>query len=547
MRRFRDRLTQALKPSAPPASTLVYSESDNLDQYRAAADHQQQRCRMRCSRSVYCVTDDSISELAERLEENGTIDEEEDQRFNGRNGYPVVANGKASMCFKKNQVLGRLAMEQQQHTATRHRLDYRSPVVQEGFPLDMNQSNGINGTSLSSTPAVTVKMRKKKSRRWTEKDIQKRLSLPANLRLPVSVVEKLNTTPILSQPLTRKSRRASLSEIGFGKLESYERLRQLGEGTYAKVYKGWSRLTGALVALKVIPLGQEEGAPCTGIREVSLLRELSHANVIILHDIIYTETALTLVFEYLDSDLKRYMDAYGNQLTMNNIRIFAFQIFRGLAYCHARRVLHRDLKPQNLLVNERGELKLADFGLARAKSVPTKTFSNEVVTLWYRPPELLLGSTDYSTHIDMWAVGCILYEMVCGRPFFPGHTVDEQLNLIFRALGTPRRSQHEDLVSKLEKCPYHFPLYRPEPFINHAPRLDATGLDLLHQLLQYDSRKRIAAAKAMHHPFFARLPKQVYHLDDSESIFTVPGVCLSHHQDQRNFSQQLKMRRQSIL
>ncbi|KHJ42311.1 hypothetical protein D918_07650 [Trichuris suis] len=237
--------------------------------------------------------------------------------------------------------------------------DGKSPDASPSY-----EGNDAASPSVSNAPtSSTVKMRKKKAgRRWTERDIQKRLSLPADLRLPLSVVEKLNTTPILNRPLTRKSRRASLSEIGFGKLESYQKLEKLGEGTYATVYKGRSRLTDALVALKEIRLEQEEGAPCTAIREVSLLRELRHANVVTLHDIIYTDKTLTLVFEYLDSDLKQYMDACGNLLSMNNIKIFAFQILRGLAYCHARRVLHRDLKPQNLLINQRGELKLADFG-----------------------------------------------------------------------------------------------------------------------------------------------------------------------------------------
>ncbi|CAJ0568977.1 unnamed protein product, partial [Mesorhabditis spiculigera] len=277
----------------------------------------------------------------------------------------------------------------------------------------------------------------------SKEEIQKRLSLPADLRLPVSVLEKLNKTP-LDQPLTRKNRRASLSEIGFGKLETYERLERLGEGTYATVIKGRSLLTNKFVALKEIRLEQEEGAPCTAIREVSLLRNLRHANVVTLHDIIHTDRLLTLVFEYVERDLKQYMDGINDRYCMNlkNIRLFLFQLLRGLAYCHARKVLHRDLKPQNLLVTARGELKLADFGLARAKSVPTKTYSNEVVTLWYRPPDVLLGSTDYSTHIDMWGVGCILYEMAKMRPLFTSVSRDEQLSFIFRTLGSPEPDRH---------------------------------------------------------------------------------------------------------
>jgi len=164
-----------------------------------------------------------------------------------------------------------------------------------------------------------------------------------------------------------------------------------------------------------IRLENEEGAPCTAIREVSLLRNLKHANVVTLHDIIYTNRVLTLVFEFVEHDLREYMEEIEGYICMNNVRLFLVQLLRGLAYCHKRRILHRDLKPQNLLINSMGELKLADFGLARAQSVPTKTYSNEVVTLWYRPPDVLLGSTDYSTHIDMWGVGCILWEVSGGR------------------------------------------------------------------------------------------------------------------------------------
>lgn len=248
-----------------------------------------------------------------------------------------------------------------------------------------------------------MQYRRQNQRRFSMEDISKRLSLPMDIRLPQEFLQKLQLeSPDLPKPLSRMSRRASLSDIGFGKLETYVKLDKLGEGTYATVFKGRSKLTENLVALKEIRLEHEEGAPCTAIREVSLLRNLKHANIVTLHDLIHTERSLTLVFEYLDSDLKQYLDHCGNLMSMHNVKIFMFQLLRGLAYCHRRKILHRDLKPQNLLISERGELKLADFGLARAKSVPTKTYSNEVVTLWYRPPDVLLGSTEYSTPIDMW-------------------------------------------------------------------------------------------------------------------------------------------------
>uniref|UniRef100_A0A8C6PF63 Cyclin dependent kinase 18 n=1 Tax=Nothobranchius furzeri TaxID=105023 RepID=A0A8C6PF63_NOTFU len=301
-------------------------------------------------------------------------------------------------------------------------------------------------------------------------DVSKHMSLPMDIRLPPEFLKKLqqdSDNSSFCKPVSRMSRRASLSDIGFGKLETYVKLGKLGEGTYATVFKGRSKLTENLVALKEIRLEHEEGAPCTAIREVSLLKNLKHANIVTLHDIIHTDRCLTLVFEYLDSDLKHYLDNCGNLMSMHNVKIFMFQLLRGLSYCHKRKILHRDLKPQNLLINDKGELKLADFGLARAKSVPTKTYSNEVVTLWYRPPDVLLGSTEYSTPIDMWGVGCILYEMATGRPMFPGATVKEELHLIFRLMGTPTEETWPGVSSNEEFRSYLFPQYRPQALINH--------------------------------------------------------------------------------
>ncbi|VDD95073.1 unnamed protein product [Enterobius vermicularis] len=413
----------------------------------------------------------------------------------------------------------------------------------DGESLDVSPCTSDQCGSTSDRYVVNVKMRPKPTRKWSEQDIQKRLSLPADLRLPLSVVEKLNRTPTLDQPMTRKNRRASLvklsiyfllavfhfrnSEIGFGKLETYEKLEKLGEGTYATVYKGRSRLTEKFVALKEIRLELEEGAPCTAIREVSLLRDLRHANIVTLHDIIHTERLLTLVFEYVDRDLKQYLDDCHENVSMHNVRLFTVQLLRGLAYCHRRRILHRDLKPQNLLINDIGELKLADFGLARAKSVPTKTYSNEVVTLWYRPPDVLLGSTDYSTHIDMWGVGCILFEMISGRALFPGSSVEEQLSLIFRLLGTPTSRTHPTLCSFPAFRPYRFPRDYPTYLPSICPRIDQTALDLLLRLLQYEGRSRITAAAALEHGFVRCLPPAIFELGDCESVMSVPGVKLA--------------------
>uniref|UniRef100_A0A7E4W8L4 cyclin-dependent kinase n=1 Tax=Panagrellus redivivus TaxID=6233 RepID=A0A7E4W8L4_PANRE len=392
-----------------------------------------------------------------------------------------------------------------------------------------HSSSGTNGDSAQGSHQQryipNVKLRQKpNNRRWSEQDIQKRLSLPADIKLPQNVVEKLNRTPTLDNPLTRKSRRASLSEIGFGKLETYKKMFDLGEGTYATVYLGESLLTGKPVALKEIRLEHDEGAPCTAIREVSLLRNLKHANVVTLHDIIYTNRILTLVFEYVEHDLRDYMEEVDNMIVLNNVKLFLMQLLRGLAYCHQRRVLHRDLKPQNLLINNNGELKLADFGLARAQSVPTKTYSNEVVTLWYRPPDVLLGSKEYSSHIDMWGVGCILFEMLTRKAMFPGSTTDEQLNLIFQRLGVPTQERSASLLESPYFKQLNLPPCKPKPLMKLSPRIDAQSADLLEKFLKYEGRTRISAADAMRHPFLGNFPSAVFSLGDNESILSVPGV-----------------------
>ncbi|KAI2662083.1 Cyclin-dependent kinase 16 [Labeo rohita] len=466
-----------------------------------------------------------------------------------------------SSALRRPRTLGRSLSSYLNHTT---RLEIVHEDVKMGSDGESDQASATSSDEVHSP--VRVRLRNNPGRKistevrqlrvtngalWVLKtlhgvDINKRLSLPADIRLPDGYLEKFSlNSPLFDKPLSRRLRRVSLSEIGFGKLETYVKLDKLGEGTYATVYKGRSKLTDNLVALKEIRLEHEEGAPCTAIREVSLLKDLKHANIVTLHDIIHTQKSLTLVFEYLDKDLKQYLDDCGNCIHMHNVKLFLFQLLRGLNYCHRRKVLHRDLKPQNLLINDRGELKLADFGLARAKSIPTKTYSNEVVTLWYRPPDILLGSTDYSTQIDMWGVGCIFYEMSTGRPLFPGSTVEEELHFIFKLLGTalsptlsssptrlslaldltvclrtPTEETWPGITSNEEFISYNYPRYRADCLHNHTPRLDNDGVELLSKLLQFEGKKRIAAEEAMRHPYFHCLGERILTLPDSEFTYT---------------------------
>ncbi|PVH97814.1 Pkinase-domain-containing protein [Periconia macrospinosa] len=293
---------------------------------------------------------------------------------------------------------------------------------------------------------------------------------------------------------------------------SFQQLEKLGEGTYATVFKGRNRQTGELVALKEIHLDSEEGTPSTAIREISLMKELKHENIVLLHDVIHTENKLMLVFEFMDKDLKRYMDSRGDRGALDppTIKSFMYQLLRGIAFCHDNRVLHRDLKPQNLLINNRGQLKLADFGLARAFGIPVNTFSNEVVTLWYRAPDVLLGSRTYSTSIDIWSAGCIMAEMYTGRPLFPGTTNEDQLQKIFRLMGTPSERSWPG-ISQFPEYKGNFQVFATQDLRIILPQVDQVGLNLLNSMLQLRPEMRISASAALNHPWFNDLPQRQQH------------------------------------
>ncbi|OBS72705.1 hypothetical protein A6R68_12709 [Neotoma lepida] len=305
------------------------------------------------------------------------------------------------------------------------------------------------------------------------------------------------------------------------------------------VLKPQPKINGQLVALKVISMNAEEGVPFTAIREdvLSLTqrppppppRGLKHANIVLLHDIVHTKETLTFVFEYMHTDLAQYMSRHPGGLHPHNVRLL-----RGLAYIHHQRVLHRDLKPQNLLISHLGELKLADFGLARAKSIPSQTYSSEVVTLWYRPPDALLGATEYSSELDIWGAGCIFIEMFQGQPLFPGvSNILEQLEKIWEVLGVPT----EDTWPGVSKLPNYNPVFNFSCSVIHhgtgtmtewflLPKPQSLQIvwsrlgrvpeaeDLASQMLKGFPRDRVSAQEALGHDYFSVLPSQLYQLPD---------------------------------
>ena len=185
------------------------------------------------------------------------------------------------------------------------------------------------------------------------------------------------------------------------------------------------------------------------------------------------------------------------------MKSFLFQLLTGVAYCHHHRVLHRDLKPPNLLINREGQLKLADFGLARAFGIPVRSYTHEVVTLWYRSPDVLMGSRQYSTPVDIWSVGVIMAEMANGRPLVAGTSEADQLDRIFRLLGTPTILDYPTIV-ELPEYTSDLPIYPPprNGIGSLVPRLDTQGVDLLSRMLKYDPARRITAQDALSHVYF---------------------------------------------
>lgn len=317
-------------------------------------------------------------------------------------------------------------------------------------------------------------------------------------------------------------------------MENYQKLEKVGEGTYGVVYKARDLTTKdqRVVALKKIRLeAEDEGVPSTAIREISLLKEMNDPNIVRLLNIVHADGhKLYLVFEFLDLDLKKYMEALpvsqggrgkalpegsglaGQNLVMDDkmVKKFMMQLCQGVKYCHSHRVLHRDLKPQNLLIDDKCNLKLADFGLARAFGVPLRTYTHEVVTLWYRSPEILLGGRQYSTGVDMWSVGCIFAEMCTRKPLFPGDSEIDEIFKIFRILGTPSEQDWPGVTSFPDFKP-SFPKWGRTDIANIVTSLDETGLDLLDALLVYDPAGRISAKQTVIHPYFGGMGGDTRH------------------------------------
>ena len=215
------------------------------------------------------------------------------------------------------------------------------------------------------------------------------------------------------------------------------------------------------------------------------------------------------MFELMKQDLRSYIDMTKCPVSPELTRSYMYQIMLALDYCHRHRVIHRDIKPQNMLIDDDGNIKLADFGLARAFTVPMRQYSHDIVTLWYRAPEILLGEKHYGLGVDMWSVGTVFAEMLTSKPLFPGDSEVGELYKIFQIMGTPTEEIWPG-VTHFEAWNTHFPSWDVQDWKRVFPRLDDDTRDLLTSMLIYIPEKRISAKSALEHKYFAGIDKELY-------------------------------------
>ncbi|CBY01139.1 similar to serine/threonine-protein kinase bur1 [Plenodomus lingam JN3] len=334
---------------------------------------------------------------------------------------------------------------------------------------------------------------------------------------------------------------------GCCKIGEYEMMQKLGEGTFGEVHKARHRITGSIFAMKKILMHNEkDGFPITALREIKLLKMLSHDNVLKLEEMAVERpkaegrkrAILYMVTPYMDHDLSGLLDNPDVRFQEAQIKCYMLQLFKGLRYLHDNHILHRDMKAANLLINNRGRLQIADFGLARHYDEPVpqrgrgngeakREYTSLVVTRWYRPPELLLQLRRYTPAIDMWGAGCVFGEMFKRKPILAGQSDIHQAQIIFELVGSP----NDETMPGWDQLPGAESIRAfPQSSGTLAARfreLSPVGLSLLKDLMRLDWRKRINAMDAIDHPYFKEQPLPMREED-------IPHFADSHELDRRN-------------
>lgn len=302
----------------------------------------------------------------------------------------------------------------------------------------------------------------------------------------------------------------------------------IGAGTYGKVFRATHIYTHRNVALKKIRMeGEKDGYPITAVREIKLLQVLRHPHVVELQEVMVERNECFMVFEYMSHDLTGLINHPTFKLTPAHKKHLGRQIFEGLEFLHRRGVMHRDIKAANLLISSNGILKYADFGLARFYTKSRKLdYTNRVITIWYRPPELLLGETQYGPAVDVWSAACVFMEMFTRKAVFPGEGGElSQLEKVYNVLGTPSRSDWPGIAD----LPWYELMHsaaHPQPANEKHRRqfekqygdvLSPAALDLVKQIFSYDPAARPTAEEVLKHDYFLEekpAPQQCVELEE---------------------------------
>lgn len=298
-------------------------------------------------------------------------------------------------------------------------------------------------------------------------------------------------------------------------MNKYEVISVVGEGAYGIVLKCRNRETNEFVAIKKFKESEDDdNVRKTTLREVKILRMLRQGNIVSLREAFRRKGKLYLVFEYVAKNLLEVLEEHASGLPQELIRKYIFQLCLAIEWCHRNDVIHRDIKPENLLINVDHSLKLCDFGFARmmpnTAAGEVYELSDYVATRWYRSPELLLGSTDYTKAVDMWAIGCIMGELTDGQPLFPGDSEIDQLYIIQQCLGPLTSVQMERFLRNPRFAGLRFPEMRRGQSVHqkYGDKLPKIALHFMRSLLYMDPARRLTARECLEHPWFAGLKEE---------------------------------------